>query len=85
MVRTDSLEVVTMQAEKMGVEVITVAGRQVRARKVEIRREGLLASFWHAAFWFREADHIFVRYQGIHGPPGTHETVVQLMKEFQKR
>lgn len=85
MVRTDSLEVASMQAEKKGVEEVAVSGRQMRAQKVEIRREGLLSSFWHAAFWFREADQLFVRYQGIHGPPGTRETVVQLKKELQKR
>lgn len=81
MVRTDSLEAVTMQARKCGVEEVGVAGGRMRATRVEIRREGLLSSFWHATFWFREGDHLFVRYQGVHGPPGTRETLVQLMKE----
>ncbi len=82
MIRSDNLEVVEMQAVKGKVEEITVAGRKVRARKVVIRRRGILAALWQAAFWFREDDRIFVRYQGVHGPPGTDETVVQLSQEI---
>lgn len=85
MIRSDNLKVVTMQAKKGESEEITVAGKKVRAQKVVLSREGLLAGFWQATFWFRQDDRIFVRYQGIHGPPGTSETVVQLLKEFQKR
>ncbi len=46
--------------------------------------QGMLAALWQAAFWFREDDRIFVRYQGVHGPPGTDETVVQLSQEVLK-
>jgi len=84
MIRSDTLEVVAMQAEKKEVEEITVTGRKVRAQKVVIRRQGILAALWQAAFWFREDDRIFVRYQGVHGPPGTDETVVQLSQEVLK-
>jgi hypothetical protein len=78
MVRSDNLELVTIQAEKLGVEEVLVSGRKVQATKVEIRREGLFASLWHGDYWFRTGDNLFVRYQGVHGPPGTPETVVQL-------
>lgn len=81
-IRSDKLEVVAMQAEKGEVEEVTVAGRRVRARKVVIRRQGTLAAVWQASFWFREDDRIFVRYQGVHGPPGTDEAVVQLSQEI---
>ncbi|KGO34125.1 hypothetical protein JT06_10155 [Desulfobulbus sp. Tol-SR] len=84
MIRSDKLEVVAMQAKKGEVEEIAVAGRKVRAQKVVIRRQGMLAALWQAAFWFREDDRIFVRYQGVHGPPGTDETVVQLSQEVLK-
>lgn len=84
-IRSDNLEVVTMQAKKGDTEEITVVGRRIQARKVEIRREGFLAAFWQATFWFRKGDRVFVRYQGIHGPPGTRETVVQLSKELYKK
>jgi hypothetical protein len=81
-VRSDNLELVAMQAEKRGTEEVMVSGRNIQARKIRIRREGLLASLWHATFWFRENDHLFVRYQAVHGPPGTSETVVQLAREL---
>jgi len=56
----------------------------VLARKVTLSRQGILAAFWQANFWFRESDRIFIRYQGTHGPPGTSETVVLLLQEFGK-
>ena len=82
MIRSDNLEVVVMQEVKGKVEEITVAGRKVRARKVVIKRPGILAALWQTAFWFKDDDRIFVRYQGVHGPPGTDETVVQLSQEI---
>lgn len=82
MIRSDTLEVVAMQAEKGEVEEIAIAGRKIRTRKVVLRRRGMLAGLWQASFWFREDDRIFVRYQGVHGPPGTAETVVQLSQEI---
>ena len=84
MIRSDNLELITIRAEKLGVEEIAVSGRKMTARKVEIRKEGLLASLWHGDYWFRTGDNLFVRYQGVHGPPGTPETLVQLSGEEAK-
>jgi len=83
-IRSDTLEVVAMQAKKGDLDEITVAGKKVLARKVTLSRQGILAAFWQANFWFRESDRIFIRYQGTHGPPGTSETVVLLLQEFGK-
>jgi len=83
-IRSDTLEVVAMQAKKGNLDEITVAGKKVLARKVTLSRQGILAAFWQANFWFRESDRIFLRYQGTHGPPGTSETVVHLLQEFEK-
>jgi hypothetical protein len=84
-IRSDTLDVVTMQAEKQGLDEVEITGQLVPAFRVEIRRDGLFSSFWHGTFWFREADGLFVRYQGVHGPPGTSETVVQLQHELRRR
>ena len=84
-IRSDTLDVVTMQAKRQGLDEIEIAGQPVPALKVEIRRAGLFSSLWHGTFWFREADGLFVRYQGVHGPPGTSETVVQLQREMRRR
>lgn len=82
MIRNDTLELVTIQAEKRGVEEVLVSGRRVMARRVEIRKTGFFASLWHGDYWFRMEDDLFVRYQAVHGPPGTPETVVQLIREL---
>lgn len=84
-IRSDTLDVVTMQAKRQGADEVEIAGQSVPALKVEIRRAGLFSSLWHGTFWFREADGLFVRYQGVHGPPGTSETVVQLQREMRRR
>jgi len=78
MIRSDNLELVSIQAEKMGIEEVLVLGRKVQAQKIEIRKDGIFASLWHGEYWFRTEDNLFVRYQGVHGPPGTTETLVQL-------
>lgn len=84
-IRSDTLDVVTMQVKRQGADEVDIAGQPVPALKVEIRRAGLFSSLWHGTFWFREADGLFVRYQGVHGPPGTSETVVQLQREMRRR
>ena len=84
MIRSDNLQVMAMQAKKEGIEEIMVAGKTVRAQKVILSREGLFAAFWQSVFWFREDDRFFVRYQGVHGPPGTSETIVQLLPSLPK-
>ena len=85
MIRSDNLELVIIQAEKLGVEEVLVSGQKVQATKVEIRKEGLFASLWHGDYWFRTGDNLFVRYQGVHGPPGTPETLIQLSGEVAKK
>lgn len=84
-IRSDTLEVVTMRAKRQGTEEVEVAGRRTPAFKVEVRRDGLLSSFWHGTFWFRKDDLQYVRYAAVHGPPGTGETVVQLQGERRRR
>ena len=80
-IRPDTLEVVAMQAEIAGSEVITSTDDTLSqlTRKVVIRPDGILAPFWQAEYWFRQDDHLFVQYRGTHGPPGTAETVVSLV------
>ena len=85
MIRSDNLELVSIQAEKMGIEEVLVLGWKVQAQKVEIRKEGIFASLWHGDYWFRVGDNLFVRYQGVHGPPGTPETLVQLSGEVAQK
>ncbi len=79
--RPDTLEPASMKAERKGVESIEVNGRQERAVKVRVRLQGLLAIAWHGDYWFRTGDWVFVRYEGVNGPPGTPKTVIELIQE----
>lgn len=79
-IRPDTLEVVAMKAEQSGRAQIALANASSQqARKVVIRLDGLLSALWHAEYWFRQSDHVFVHYQGIHGPPGTAATKISLI------
>lgn len=79
-IRPDTLDVLAMQAEHDGIEQIAAGGGTTHtADRVLIRLDGLMAPLWHAEYWFRQGDHLFVHYRGTHGPPGTTETVVSLL------
>lgn len=77
-VRMDTMDVLSLQAEKQGEEVISIEGRDVDTKRIEVRAEGFYSSFWHGTYWYRTSDNLFVRYSSVHGLPGTPETVVEL-------
>jgi len=78
MVRPDDLDMHRMKAEREAVEPVEVNGRQVEAQRVRVKLSGAFAMFWSVSYWFRTGDYLLVRYEGVHGPPGTPQTVVQL-------
>lgn len=80
-IRMDTLELVDMQANNRGVEPIQLTGEEVKACKVEIRRNGFFAALWSANYWFRTSDNTFIQYRGTHGLPGTPETRVTLLNQ----
>lgn len=80
-IRADTLEVVAMRAKKKGDEEITIDGRRELATKVEIRAEGFYSSFWHATYWYRKSDNLFLMYRSVQGLPGTNETIIELTEE----
>ncbi len=77
-VRPDTLDVYKLRAEKKGFEELRIQGQPVNAQKLELRLTGLAAPFWKAHYWFREADHLFLRYQGPGGLPGTLKIEVEI-------
>ncbi len=79
-IRPDTLEILTMQAERAGSEQIPAGAATQAADKVVIRLDGFLSGLWQAEYWFRESDHLFVQYRGIHGPPGTATTRINLIQ-----
>lgn len=80
-IRPDTLEVLSLQAKMAGSEQLKTAaeGGATLAEKVTIRLEGLLAAMWHADYWFRQGDGLFLQYRSTHGPPGTPETRIALI------
>jgi hypothetical protein len=56
------------EANKLGLEKITVNGEVMEARHVRINLEGLFAAFWHGDYYFRPDDGRFILYLGKTGP-----------------
>lgn len=79
-IRADNIEVIALTARKMGEEKITLENKPVLTQKVEVRAEGFKSKFWHATYWYRKKDNLFLRYQSVHGLPGTNETIVELIE-----
>ncbi len=78
-IRPDEIDVLALTAEKVGEEILLFQGEEVLTHKVEIRAEGFYARFWHATYWYRKSDSLFMRYQSVHGLPGTDATVIELL------
>lgn len=79
MIRPDNLELNKMKADRLSPEAIHLNGKTVSAEKIRIRLDGMLGAFWSGYYWFRRTDGVFIQYKGVHGPPGTPTTVVQLL------
>lgn len=79
-IRADKIEVIALTAEKIGVEDVVFDGVDVPAQKIEVRADGFYAKFWHATYWYRQSDNLFLRYQSTHGLPGSAETIVELVE-----
>ncbi len=79
-IRADTIEVIALTARKIGEEVLHVEDMDVVSQMIEIRAEGFFSNFWSARYWYRKSDKLFLRYQSVHGLPGTDETIVELIK-----
>lgn len=80
LIRADKIEVIALKAEKVGGADFVFDGTAVPAQKIEIRAEGFYSNFWHATYWYRKSDNLFLRYQSTHGLPGSAETIVELVE-----
>ncbi|MEW6427372.1 MAG: hypothetical protein AB1568_04985 [Thermodesulfobacteriota bacterium] len=78
-IRPDTLELLKMKAVRREQGLIPVPGGELRAEQVEVRMDGLLSGLWSCNYWFRSGDGLFLRYEGVHGLPGTPRTVIELI------
>lgn len=77
-IRTETLDVHALNAKKIREEKIdTVAGPTI-ANHVEVRLDGILSALWHATYWYRGVDGLFLRYHSVHGAVGTDSTEVTI-------
>ncbi|MFZ5764092.1 MAG: hypothetical protein ACOY4H_00680 [Thermodesulfobacteriota bacterium] len=79
MIRPDTLKPQKFQATRDEMKEITIGNDTFAATRVTIRPDGMLAGLWQASYWFRAADGLFLRYEGIHGLPGTAKTIITLI------
>ena len=78
-IRQDTLDLVSIEAKKIGLETIVINNEEVPAIKVEIRLAGFLSPFWHATYWYREENGQFLKYSAVSGPPGSDKTMISLV------
>ena len=79
-IRTSDAKMFTLRAEKKDLQNIKVNGNQVEAFRIAVSLDGFLSILGHVNFWFRQPDHIFVKYQGISGLSRKQPTVYELVE-----
>ena len=80
-VRPTDLKEFVMLARKEAEETIRVNNDAMAAVKVKLSVSGWMAKFWSVYYWFRKSDGLFIRYEGMEGPPGTPKTIMEVIDE----
>jgi hypothetical protein len=75
------LAIYKIKALRMKGTDITVNGKAEQGVRIRIAPTGFAGNFWHGDYWFRADDKLYVRYEAVHGPPGTPVTVKELIEE----
>lgn len=80
-IRPDTMEPVKLEAEYKGHQALQIGDTEFKAFRVRITPPGMLSVFWHGDYWYREGDGLFLKYEGMSGPPGSPKTRVTLVEE----
>lgn len=78
MIRPDTLEPVALVAKKTGAETISLPSGTTEAIRILVAPQGWLGNFWHAYYWYRSSDLVFLQYRATHGGPLAPETIITL-------
>ncbi len=70
-----------MKASKMKPENVTIGGKPEKAVRVQVTANGVPAAFFNINYWYREADSVFLKFEGTRGAPGTPKYVIELAGE----
>ncbi|MBN2461693.1 MAG: hypothetical protein JXB60_08795 [Candidatus Cloacimonetes bacterium] len=80
LLRIDKPKIYKMKAMKKGIEILDSNGMIIEAQKIEVRLAGFFSQFWQSHYWFRLSDGLFVKYEGVNGPPGDPLTRIELLE-----
>lgn len=75
-----ALKTAQMQAKRVGEETISYKGEKTGAIHIRVSPAGIFAALWHANYWFRKSDGVFIRSEST-GMPGRPGAVMELIKK----
>jgi hypothetical protein len=61
--------------------ILSDSGEETETVKVKVTLNNWMSKFWSNYYWFRKADGVFLRSEGVNGPPGTPVTVMTMVSE----
>ena len=75
----NDLKLYEFEAVKHETGFIKINNEYIETVRIRIKPSGFFGSFWHADYWFRLFDGEFVRYEAVHGAPGTTPTIKEIV------
>ncbi|MCG8339539.1 MAG: hypothetical protein MJE63_33945 [Proteobacteria bacterium] len=76
--RFDNLKVRKLRAKKQNTVELMVGEIPVKSQLIEVKLKWGLSVLWNASYWFRAGDGVFLRYESVHGFPGTDKTIIAM-------
>lgn len=78
-IREGEIVPVLFKARKRGPESVSINGKMIQTKKVEVSTDEFFSRLWRGFYWFREGDDRLVMYRSEPGIPGAKETVVTMV------
>jgi hypothetical protein len=75
-----ALKTAQMQVKRIGEEMIACKGEKTAATHIRVSPAGIFAALWHANYWFRKNDGVFIRSEST-GMPGRPGAVMELTEK----
>jgi len=73
-----------MKAVNRGLVALKEDKGERDAYLVTVRFVGVRSLAWQGRYWFDEGNKLFIRYEGVDGPPGTPKTVIMRIEESEE-
>ncbi len=75
-IRPDNQKLYEMQADAKE----TIVNNGVREQRINIHLTGMLSKFFGSDYYIDSSTKQYIRYKGVHGAPGTPETIITIKK-----